>query len=164
VTSAILAYRGSNGAPKPSSELAWRGRTIRDEQGETIGKIEEIYVADETGAPDWALVRGDGPSAAASFLPLRGSRNEGEEVVVPFTKTQFAQAPRTHEAGRLSPEQGAALYDHYGINEFDRRPADVRLDGAGQTMVAGEQRLASRPNVRFWLRLLSDMRGRTRSS
>lgn len=162
MTSAIFTRRGSTSTPQPSSKLAWRGRIVRDEQGETIGTIEEIYVAEETAAPDWALVRGDGPGNAASFLPLQGSRSEGEGVIVPFTKAQFTAAPRTQEASWLSPEQGAALYDHYGINEADRRPEDVRLERAGQRVVAGEQRLADQISG-FWLRRLSDMRGHNKT-
>jgi hypothetical protein len=62
--SAILTRGGSNRPDSASGKLAWRGWTVRGSRGEAIGKIEEIYVADETAAPDWALVRGDGPARA----------------------------------------------------------------------------------------------------
>ena len=154
------AIKNTQGSP---DKLAWRGRTVRDEEGETIGEIEEIYVADETAVADWALVRGDGPRNRVSFLPLQGSRSERDAVVVPFTKTQFADAPQTERASRLSPEQGAALYDYYGVHEAHRRQGDVRLERAGQTAVVRERRLAKQIS-RLWVRLLSGMRGHNKTA
>jgi len=74
--------------------------------------------------------RSDGPDGATSFLPLQGSRSEGNEVIVPVTRTQVTHTPHTEEANRLSPEQGAALYDYYGISDTDRPTTEARLDGA----------------------------------
>src|SRR4051794_17134820 len=34
----------------------WRGRTVVDEQGEKIGKVDEIYVDERSGKPEWALI------------------------------------------------------------------------------------------------------------
>jgi hypothetical protein len=127
VTSAIFTRRAPHSAQKP------------------YGRIEEIYVAEETAAPDWALVRSDSPANASSFLPLHGSRSDGDEVIVPFTKTEVTDAPWTREASRLSPEQGAALYDHYGIRDAGLSSTEARLDGAGQLIdVAGEP---GQPNI-----------------
>ncbi len=141
-----------------SGKLAWRGWTVRGRRGEMIGKIEEIYVAEETAAPDWALVHGDGPTGTTSFLPLQGSRSEGNEVIVPFTRRQVTHAPHTEETSRLSSEQGAALYDYYGISEADRSPNEAPLDGAWEMAVAAEQKLTAELS-RAWQQWLSHMRG-----
>jgi hypothetical protein len=156
---AIFTRRGPNGGHvNASGKLAWRGWTVRGNRGETIGKIEEIYVADETAAPDWALVRSDGPGGIMSFLPLQGSRSEGNEVIVPFTRTKVTHAPHTEEANRLSPEQGAALYDYYGISDADPSPSEERDDGAWEMVVAAERKLTAQLSSasKQWL---TNMRG-----
>jgi hypothetical protein len=146
------------GPPYAHDELAWHGRIVRDERGETIGRIEKILVDDATGAADWALVCSNDPWVAPAFVPLLGSRREGEDVIVAVAKSQCTDAPRTQEASRLSDDQGAALYRHYGIDEADQRAGELRLGGLGQRLIAGEQRLASQIS-RFWLRRSSVMRG-----
>jgi hypothetical protein len=158
MSSAIFTRRGPNRHESASGKLAWRGWTVRGSRGETIGKIEEIYIAEETAAPDWALVRGDGPGGTTSFLPLQGSRSEDNEVIVPFTRTQVTHAPHTEEASRLSPEQGAALYDYYGISDADRSPSEERLDGAWELVVAAEQKLTAQLS-RASKQWLANMRG-----
>lgn len=159
MSSAIFTHRGPDAPESGSGRLAWRGWTVRGNRGETLGKIEEIYIAEETATPDWALVRSDGPGASTSFLPLQGSRSERNEVIVPFTRAQVRHAPRIEEASRLSPEQGAALYIYYGIRDANHSPSEVPLDGAWEMVVAAEQRLTAQLS-RAWQQWLSNIRGR----
>ncbi len=35
---------------------SWQGATMVDPDGDKIGTIESIYVDDQTGQPEWALV------------------------------------------------------------------------------------------------------------
>ncbi len=142
----------------PENALAWRGWAVRGRRGEMIGKIEEIYVADETASPDWALIRGDGPASTTSFLPLRGSRSEANEVIVPFTRTQVTRAPHIQHGNRLSPDQGAALYDYYGVADADRGPAVAPPDSAWEKVIDAEQKLTTQLS-RAWQQWLSNMRG-----
>ena len=160
MSSAIFTRRGPDTPQSDAGRLAWRGRTVRGSRGETIGKIEEIYVAEETAVPDWALVRSDSPGASTSFLPLQGSRSEGNEVIVPFTRTQVMHAPYAEQASRLSPEQGAALYAYYGVSDVDRFPGETRLDGAWETVSTTEQKLSSQRS-HTWQQWLANMRGRS---
>jgi hypothetical protein len=158
MTSTALARIGDNRTSTVSDRLAWRGRGVRDSDGQRIGEIGEIYVADGTTTPEWALVRTDAPGHPSSFLPLNGSRGDGDQVIVPFTKAQVADCPKTPEVGRLSPEQGAALYDHYGVHRADRGPSEVPIDRTGGVVVVvthgPTERLA-----RVWRQWLSDARG-----
>jgi uncharacterized protein YrrD len=36
--------------------MDWEGQTLLDRDGDKIGRIEEIYLVEETGRPEWALV------------------------------------------------------------------------------------------------------------
>ena len=104
-----------------SGKLGWRGRMAVDAHGNTIGRIQEIYVASETDVPEWALVHSGLFDGRSSFMPLQGSRADGEKIVASFTKKQVRRAPRMRKDGRLSPEQGATLSAHYGIAEIEAR-------------------------------------------
>jgi hypothetical protein len=163
MSSATFARRGSKAPQGGSGRLAWRGWTVRGSRGETLGTIEEIYVAEETATPDWALVRSDGPGASTTFLPLQGSRSEGNEVIVPFTRAQVTHAPHIEEASRLSPEQGAALYTYYGISDANHSPSEVPLGRAWEIVVAAEQRLTAQIS-QAWRQWLSNMRGHTETA
>ena len=148
---------------RPENALAWRGWAVRGRRGEMIGKIEEIYVADETAAPDWALIRGDGPASSTSFLPLRGSRSEANEVIVPFTRTQVTRAPHVQRGSRLSPDQGAALYDYYGIADSDRGTNEASPHSAWEKAIDAEQKLSTQLS-RLWHQWLSNLRGHSETT
>jgi hypothetical protein len=101
----------------PAAMLGWRGRAAVDLKGATIGRIQEIYVNRETKFPEWSLVRISLFGNKSSFMPLAGSSADGDRVRVPFTREQVRDAPWIKADGSLSPEDGASLYAHFGIND-----------------------------------------------
>ena len=42
--------------PDMTEAYDWSGRTLVDRHGERIGKLEELYVDEATGEPEWAAV------------------------------------------------------------------------------------------------------------
>jgi hypothetical protein len=61
----------------PSIELArgWIGRTMVDRDYHTIGKVVDIYLDNETGRPEWAVVRTGLFGLRSTFCPAgRGDR------------------------------------------------------------------------------------------
>ncbi|HZB59087.1 MAG TPA: PRC-barrel domain-containing protein, partial [Actinomycetota bacterium] len=42
--------------PDVDTVRSWQGATMVDRDGDRIGTIESIYVDDQTGQPEWALV------------------------------------------------------------------------------------------------------------
>ena len=48
-----------------------RGAYLVGSDGERIGKIDEIYLDDRTGEPEWALVNTGLFGMRSSFVPLR---------------------------------------------------------------------------------------------
>ena len=70
----------------------WRGRTILDSDGEKIGKLEELYLDEQTGKPEWALVNTGLFGTKSTFVPLAGARPSGEEVRLNFAKEQVRDA------------------------------------------------------------------------
>ena len=81
----------------------WRGRNVVDSEGDKLGKLDEIYLDQESGEPEWALVDGGGLFGSKSnFVPLQGASPAGEDVKLNFTQQQIKDAPGV-EADASSP-------------------------------------------------------------
>jgi uncharacterized protein (TIGR02271 family) len=96
--------------------LSWRGHDLLDQDGDKIGKIEEIYEDTDTGAPEWALVNTGLFGSKSTFVPLRDVQLSGDEIRVPFEKSHVKDAPGIDPDGALSREDEQRLYQHYGMS------------------------------------------------
>jgi sporulation protein YlmC with PRC-barrel domain len=93
----------------------FEGRTLVDRDGEKLGKVEELYMDDRGGQPEWALVHSGLFGMKKTFVPLQGSQSAGEDVRVPIEKAQVKDAPHIDPDGRLSEEEEQRLFEHYGV-------------------------------------------------
>jgi hypothetical protein len=119
--------------PTPSIETArgWLGRVMVDRDSNRIGEVVDIYLDNETGRPEWAVVRTGLFGMRSTFVPLADAREVGDELQVPHRRLQVKEAPNIEPDGQLSEAEEAELYRHYGL-DYDT----VTLDSgspAGQT-------------------------------
>lgn len=131
--------------------LEWRGRTVLDRDGEKIGKLDEIYLDQETKNPEWALVNTGLLGTKSSFVPLKGAAPAGEDVRVAYEKDQVKDAPSVDPDGELSQQEEAELYRHYGIDFSESRsgsglpeatsPATGDAPGRDDAMTRSEEEL-----------------------
>ena len=120
-----------------SEVTRWRGRTMIAGDGDKIGKIDEIYLDEETGRPEWALVNTGLLGMKSNFVPLTGASPEGDEVRVQYNKDQVKDAPGVDPDGQLSQQEEAALYSHYGLEYSEQRSGSgLPEGGAGDTGTA----------------------------
>jgi hypothetical protein len=54
--------------PEVDTVRRWQGATMVDRDGDRVGAIESSYVDDQSGAPEWALVKGT-PARAGTAEP-----------------------------------------------------------------------------------------------
>jgi uncharacterized protein (TIGR02271 family) len=116
-------------SPGMSEISSWRGRVMVGSDSEKIGKIDEIYLDEETGQPEWALVNTGLFGMKSNFVPLTGASPEGEEVRVDYTKDQVKEAPGVDPEGELSQREEATLYRHYGLEYSERRSGSGLPEG-----------------------------------
>lgn len=90
------------------------GRKAFDCNGVKIGTVDEVYLDDATGEPEWAAVR-TGLFGRDAFVPLGPSELKNETLHVPFVKSLVKGAPDFGVGRHLSPEQELQLYHHYGL-------------------------------------------------
>jgi uncharacterized protein (TIGR02271 family) len=118
------------------------GTNAVDPDGEKIGKVDNIYLDDDSGEPEFALVNTGLFGMRSSFVPLRGAElNADGDLRVAHGKDTVKDAPNLDEDGHLEPEQERELFDYYGgsnrgrgddsidsTREGDHRRADARAD------------------------------------
>ncbi|WP_308112894.1 PRC-barrel domain-containing protein [Streptomyces sp. DH12] len=90
------------------------GRKAFDRDGRKIGTVDEVYLDDATGLPEWAAVR-TGLFGRDAFVPLRPSDLVGDGLRVPYERALVKDAPDFGVGRHLSAEQEVQLYRHYGI-------------------------------------------------
>jgi membrane protein len=96
------------------TEVDWEGQPMLDPSGRKIGTIDEIYLVEETGRPEWALVKLGVMGSRATLVPLQGAEDVGDGVRAAYEKSLVDEAPRV-AADEPSDEQIAAVYRHYGV-------------------------------------------------
>ncbi|WP_328791342.1 MULTISPECIES: PRC-barrel domain-containing protein [unclassified Streptomyces] len=101
------------------------GRKAFDRNGTKIGTIDEVYLDDATGVPEWAAVR-TGLFSRDAFVPLEPSELVGDALRVPFERALIRDAPDFGVGRHLSPEQELQLYHHYGLDTT--LPSDFNHD------------------------------------
>ncbi len=92
------------------------GLNVVGPDGEKLGKVDSIYLDQETERPEWAAVKSGFFGSHVSLVPLATADLAGEELRVPYTKDQLQGAPHQDPDGALSPSEEAKLFEHYGVS------------------------------------------------
>jgi uncharacterized protein (TIGR02271 family) len=111
----------------PSIETAqtWQGRTMVDPAGAKLGTIDAIYLDDETGQPEWALVNTGLFGTKSSFVPLAQAQAMDDSVQVFYDKQMVKDAPRVDTDQHLSEAEEQQLWRHYGLDYDSRYTTDT---------------------------------------
>jgi uncharacterized protein (TIGR02271 family) len=94
----------------------WQGQTMVDRDGDRIGTIDAIYVDDQTGEPEWALVNTGLFGSRSTFVPIAQATASGDQVQVPYEKRLVKDAPNLDPDGHLSEDEEQQLWRHYGLD------------------------------------------------
>jgi uncharacterized protein (TIGR02271 family) len=120
--------------------LQSRGASMLSQDGDKIGKVEEIYLDRETDQPEWALVNTGLFGSSSTFVPLAESTMEGNDIRVPYTKDDVKGAPNMAPDGELSQQEEAELYRHYGF-DYSEQSSDSGLpEGQADTTPSDQDR------------------------
>lgn len=91
--------------------------TAVDVNGEKVGDVQDVYVNDTTGQPDFVSVNHGLFGGGNSVVPLRGHTLRDGELRLAFPKDRIENAPDLDENGHLTTEDQEAFYRHYGLTE-----------------------------------------------
>jgi hypothetical protein len=98
--------------------LAFEGKTVVDLLGERIGKVESLFLDEDTGEPQWLRVD-TGPFESDAIIPLVGIDLVDDDTVrVPYTRERVKYAPNMEGEKRLSADSERMLSSYYRIGEL----------------------------------------------
>ncbi|WP_069816521.1 DUF2382 domain-containing protein [Streptomyces sp. TP-A0874] len=103
-------------APQGPTPQDLAGLTVADKEGQKVGTVQQIYLDDASGAPEWITVRTGLFGSRESFVPLSGSQRSEGRLQVPYAKEEIKEAPRIEADGHLAPSEEEDLYRHYGMS------------------------------------------------
>jgi uncharacterized protein (TIGR02271 family) len=89
------------------------GRTAVDIEGSKVGKIDQVYLDDQTGVPTWVTVTTGMLGTRQNFAPIFGSEFEGDQVRLAVSKDLVKDAPSIEDDGHIEEGEQDALYRHY---------------------------------------------------
>ena len=122
--------------PDINTVRSWQGATMVDRDGDKVGTVESIYVDDQTGEPEWALVNTGLFGTKSSFVPLAQASGSGDQVQVPYEKQLVKDAPRVDTDQHLSEAEEQQLWTHYGLDDgtgYESGTTAVGRDTSGPT-------------------------------
>lgn len=123
--------------------IALRGQLVHDPQGDRVGVLEQIYLDDDTGEPEWIAVRTGRFVLAISVVPVVGALCDPIGCLyVTRSRATIEAAPAVDPHTVLDEQERQRLSAHYyGI---DRRATgyvaalDVNDDGEGEKVDRSE--------------------------
>lgn len=95
--------------------MSWGGRSVQDAAGVDMGVCIKAFADDATGPATWLVVELPGGSQMA--VPMAGTTEVSGIVRVAFLLETVITAPTPAVLDRLSPDDAARLYDHYGLTQ-----------------------------------------------
>ena len=106
-----------------------RGQTVYGADGGKIGSIEELFVDEQTGKPEWIGVGTGMLGTKRVLVPVVGMEPSDDGFRVPYSKDQVKDTPDI-DSDEISQETEAQLYAHYGIDYGESR-SDTGLPEGG---------------------------------
>lgn len=115
--------------------------------GDSIGKVGQVYVDNETGSLTWVTVKTGWFGSNESFVPLDEATLEGSTLTVPYDKAKVRDAPHHPVDSELTVEEEQDLYTYYGVTHAggsvdSDRDADSHYD-TSETPVVSETPVAA---------------------
>jgi hypothetical protein len=131
--------------------LAWRGRTVRDRDGDKIGRVGELFLDRTTDLPAWAGVQTGLFGRHETLVPIEGIAEDGDDLRVPYDEAAVRDAPRLDPDVALSEDEERALHEHYGVAWApyeDREAGPGADDGRAGAVATDADPGASEPGTR----------------
>jgi uncharacterized protein (TIGR02271 family) len=108
---------------------------VTGHNGEKLGKVDNVYMDNETGRPEWASVKTGMFGSHVSLVPLATAEYRDGALQVPYSKQQVQDAPHHDPGKELSVDDERELFSHYGV-EYGGDTATARSQ---ETVTGGDQ-------------------------
>lgn len=89
------------------------GHQVIDQEGHKVGKINQVYLDDNTDQPSWVSVHTGLFGRNETLVPLQGSQPVEEDIRVPYDKSVVKDAPHIDADRHISPEEEQTVRQYY---------------------------------------------------
>jgi uncharacterized protein (TIGR02271 family) len=114
------------------------GMPVYSSDKEQIGKVETIYVDQDTRVPEWIGIGTGFFSSKRLIVPTQGATAQSDGVYINFDKDRVESSPEVK--GDAIPEATEGeLYDHYGIPASTERSSSTLPGGQSSARTGAEQ-------------------------
>jgi len=128
-----------------------RGAPVYDNDGDKIGKVEEIFYDQQTQVPEWIGIGTGFFSTKRVLVPVKGAAPYDEGLLVPYSKDQVKDSPDIDE-DEISQQTEADLAGYYGLGyskersqtgltEGGKRAKGKATGGQGESVTRAEEEL-----------------------
>ena len=93
--------------PTVDDAAQMRGMTAVDRDGDKLGKIEDIYLDEETGKPEWIALKTGMFGGHRAFVPLADARAPVTRSPCPTTRPRSRTPLASTTDGQLSQDEEA---------------------------------------------------------
>lgn len=90
--------------------------TAYGSDGDKIGKVEQVFLDDNTEEVTFVTVNTGLFGTKESFVPVDGAQQDGDRIVLPYTKDVVKDAPNVDADQHLSPAEEEEIYRYYKMN------------------------------------------------
>jgi uncharacterized protein (TIGR02271 family) len=123
------------------------GKNAVDSDGDKIGTIEQVYLNDATGQPEWVTIKTGLFGSKESFAPLQGATDRGDDVQLAVSKDVVKNAPNVDDDGHTSEDEQKALWDYYAGQLGWGTKSQTSGSGEHQAGNAGRADLSGDPGI-----------------
>ncbi|WP_298584994.1 PRC and DUF2382 domain-containing protein [uncultured Kocuria sp.] len=111
--------------------------TAYGSDGDKIGKVEQVFLDDNTEEVTFVTVNTGLFGAKESFVPVDGAQQDGDRFVLPYTKDVVKDAPNVDADQHLSPAEEEEIYRYYKMNYAGADAGDRDRDLTDRDRTAG---------------------------
>lgn len=98
----------------------WRGQTVLDRAGESLGKLEDVYLDRDSGQPLLAVVKSGLLGRHSTLVPIDGATVGRDHLRVAHDRATIEGAPDIASDDPPDAETLASLGTAYGLRFSDR--------------------------------------------
>lgn len=102
--------------PDISNPADLSGVDVIGANGDKLGKVDEVYLDNETGKAEWVSVKTGFFGSNTALVPVAAADWDGSQLTVPFSKDMVKDAPHNDPGHEISESDEAELFTYYGIS------------------------------------------------
>ena len=119
-----------DGTLTPDRLAEMRGTPVYSSDGDKIGSVEELFLDEETGEPEWIGLGTGFLGTKRVLVPVAGADVRDEGLYVPYAKSHVKKTPDIDDDA-IGQETESRLYAHYGLQYSERRSDTGLPEGRG---------------------------------